>query len=90
MIAANAANIAFIDYQSGHVHAVLKIPGEYMRRPTMVISGGHLYIGRDGETSCMTMRGEPVWIQKFTGKGLGSVALGFPGNIRQADDVGSK
>lgn len=56
----------------------------------MVVAGGHIYVGRAGTVSCMTTRGQPVWVQKFEGKGFGSVALGFAGNIRQADDAGTK
>jgi outer membrane protein assembly factor BamB len=90
VIAANANCVTFIDYASGHVHASVPIPGEYGRRPTMIVSGGRVFVARNGEVSCLTTRGQPVWVQPFTGKGIGSVALGVPGNIRQADDVGSK
>lgn len=90
VIAANSTSVSFIDYASGHVHANVPIPGEYGRRPTMIVSGGHVYVARNGEVSCLTTRGQPVWVQPFTGKGMGSVALGVLGNIRQADDIGSK
>lgn len=90
VIAANSAVVAFLDYQTGQPLAVVPIPGEYSRRPTMIVQGGYVYVGRNGEVSCLTTRGHAVWAQPFTGKGMGSVALGLPGNIRQADDVGSK
>ena len=35
-------------------------------------------------------QGQRVWHQPFKGRGLGSMALAFPGNVRQADDVGGK
>lgn len=90
VIAANTAVLSFIDYRTGHVHATVPILGQYTRRPTMIVSGGFVYIGLNGEVVCLTTRGQPVWTQPFPGKGLGSVALGVPGTIRQADDVGSK
>lgn len=90
VIAASPRKLAFIDLASGHLHAVVGIPGDYPGRPTMVVAGGFLYIGRDGSVTCMTTRGQPVWTQGFEGKGLGSVALGFAGNLRQADDRGAK
>lgn len=86
VIAANDVNVAFIDYASGHVHAIVPLAGDKMGRPTMVVAGGHLFIGRPGEVRCLTLRGQPVWTRELLGRGLRSVSLGFPGNIRQADD----
>ena len=90
VIAACYSRVAFIDLATGHEHASILIPGEYSARCTMVVQGGHLYIGRRGTVSCMTLRGQPVWTQPFTDEGVGSVALGFAGNVRQGDDVGGR
>ena len=86
VIAANDVNVAFIDYSSGYVHAIVPLSGDKMGRPTMVVANGHLYIGRPGEICCMSLRGQVVWKKELLGRGLRSVSLGFPGNIRQADD----
>lgn len=85
VIAANDVSVAFIDHQSGHVHALVPLGGERMGRPTMVVAGGNLYIGRPGEVRCLTLRGQLVWRKDLLGRGLRSISLGFPGNIRQAD-----
>lgn len=86
VIAANDVNVSFIDYSTGHVHAIVPLSTDKMGRPTMVVAGGHLFIGRPGEICCMTLRGQPVWKKDLLGRGLRSISLGFPGNIRQADD----
>ena len=39
VIAANSNVVTFIDYASGYVHAVVPIPGDYSRRPTMIVEG---------------------------------------------------
>jgi outer membrane protein assembly factor BamB len=86
VIAANDVNVSFIDYATGYVHAIVPLSGDKLGRPTMVVSNGQLFIGRPGEICCMTLRGQPVWKKELLGRGLRSISLGFPGNIRQADD----
>lgn len=56
----------------------------------MLVDGGHVYVARGGEVTCFTTQGQVVWFNPFKGKGTGSIALGLPGNVRQADDIGSK
>src|SRR5688500_10649783 len=68
VIAANDVSVAFIDYLTGHVHAIVPLAGNNrMGRPTMIIAGGHLFIGRPGEVRCMTLRGQPVWTKELLG-----------------------
>lgn len=90
VIAVSPTSLAFVDYLTGTKLGVVEIDGEHSRRPTMIVEGGCIYIGRDGELSCYTTQGQRVWHQPFKGRGLGSMALAFPGNVRQADDVGGK
>jgi outer membrane protein assembly factor BamB len=59
-------------------------------RPVALVDGPHLFIGSAGALCCYTLDGEFLWDQPFKGEGLGVVALGVPGNVRQADDRGSK
>lgn len=87
VIAASSTNIGFIDYRSGTVHAIVPIGG-MARRPLMVVDGGFVYLSTSGELVCFTTRGQVVWKQGFKGHGYGPMALGLPGNIRQADDNG--
>jgi len=90
VIAVTSSDILFLDYRSGGVHAKVNLGVEYERRPTSIVDEGHVYVGTNGELVCFTLQGHRVWHQPFTGKGVGSMALALPGNVRQADDVGSK
>lgn len=90
VIVASISHVGFVDYLTGAVHAVVEIKGEHPRRPTMVVDRGFVYVAQDGELTCLTNRGQRVWQQPFKGKGFGAMALGFPGNLRQADDPGSR
>lgn len=85
VIAATQTHLAFIDYRSGTIHKSVALQGNWIGRPTMIIDGEHIYVGGNGEVSCYTLRGDAVWLQPFKGKGTGAVALGVPGNVRQAD-----
>lgn len=82
--------LSFIRYDNGHLVKRVALIGEHPRRPIMMIDGGQIFIARNGEVACYTLAGDPVWAQPFTGMGVGSVSLGFPGAVRQADDAGMK
>lgn len=85
VVAATVSHLAFIDYATGTVHKKIPLQGTLVGRPTMLVDSGNIYVARAGEVSCYTVRGESVWLQPFRGKGSTTVALGLPGNIRQAD-----
>lgn len=91
VLAVTISLLVFIDYATGSVHRKVKQAGEYRAaRPQVLIDGQHLFVARNGEVVCYTLGGDHVWTQPFTGQGYGEVALGFPGNVRQADDRGSR
>ncbi|HBQ15161.1 MAG TPA: hypothetical protein DEF51_29910 [Myxococcales bacterium] len=80
-----------LDYLTGRVIGKVTVPDRYKGRPTMVIERDRLYLGSAGEVTCFALDdGRVLWSQGFPGRGLGGVALGFPGNLRQADDRGSQ
>lgn len=58
-------------------------------RATLVVQGDRVYVAKCGEVDCFAFDGRRLWSQKLAGKGLGRIAMGFPGNIVQADDIGS-
>lgn len=74
-----------IDYQSGELLSSKQLPGTYRGRATMVVDGGMLYVAAGGEITCVDRDGEVRWFNGLKGKGVGATALGFPGNLRQAD-----
>jgi outer membrane protein assembly factor BamB len=90
VVAATHTKLAFVEYASGKLVKVVERAGEYRGRATMLIDGPHIYVGGSGEVACYSQAGDLLWLQPFTGEGFGSMALGLPGNVRQADDVGSK
>jgi outer membrane protein assembly factor BamB len=59
-------------------------------RATIVVQGERVFVAKGGEVNCFTLDGRRQWSQKLPGKGFGSIAMGFPGNLVQADDPGSK
>jgi outer membrane protein assembly factor BamB len=87
--ASNGYTVACFAYPTGERLGTTQVPGSYRGRPTMLVEGDYLYLATNGELSCFDRDGKLVWHDPFPGKGLGSVALGFPGNVRQSDNVGS-
>ncbi|MBL8917102.1 MAG: PQQ-binding-like beta-propeller repeat protein [Archangium sp.] len=59
-------------------------------RPVLLVDGDRLIIGGAGAVACWTLDGDFLWDQYFAGEGTGAVALGVPGNVRQADDAGRR
>jgi len=59
-------------------------------RTTIVFEGERIYIAKGGFIDAYSRTGERLWKQDLPGFGTGRATLGFPGNLRQADDVGSQ
>jgi outer membrane protein assembly factor BamB len=59
-------------------------------RASIVVQDERVYVAKGGEVNCFTFEGRRLWSQGLPGMGFGSVSIGFPGNIVQADDRGSK
>jgi outer membrane protein assembly factor BamB len=57
-------------------------------RAALVVEDGLAYAARGGEVECFTREGVRLWRQGLKGMGVGATALGFPGNLIQADDTG--
>jgi outer membrane protein assembly factor BamB len=90
LFAAVGRTLLCIAYPTGELLGKTTLPGTYQSRPTMMVNGDLLYVASGGELTCLDASGKPLWHEPFVGKGIGSIALGFPGDVRQADDVGSK
>lgn len=90
VIAVNMDFVTFIDHATGQLRGRVALPQENRARPTIIVHDGYLYIGRTGDLTCVSFSGQVMWSQPFTGRGYGAMALGFPGNIRQADHQGSR
>jgi hypothetical protein len=90
VVAVSRNFIAFIDYATGRVLKHVERAGDYKGRASMIVHGEQIMIGGQGQVECYTNAGDLVWVQGFKGEGTGSVALGVPGIVRQADDRGSR
>jgi outer membrane protein assembly factor BamB len=90
VFAAVGKTLVCVAYPTGELLGTTTLPGTYHSRPTMMASGDLLYVATGGELTCVDASGRPLWHEPFVGKGIGSIALGFPGDVRQADDAGSQ
>jgi outer membrane protein assembly factor BamB len=59
-------------------------------RASIVIEPDIIICSKNGYTDAFDPRGTMLWSQPLSGKGTGSIALGFPGNVIQADDAGTR
>jgi len=66
-------------------HASTEKPG----RATILVHEGRVYVAKTGVVDCFDIDGHLIWSQQLPGMGSGRLALGFPGNVVQADDIGS-
>jgi hypothetical protein len=89
VIAVNMDYVTFMDHATGLLIGRVALPTANRMRPTMIVHERHVYIGRAGDLSCVSFDGRLLWTQPFPGRGHGTMAIGFPGNIRQGDHMGS-
>ena len=88
--ACDGRSLVCLEYPSGRWLGSTPLPPRGQGRPTMVLQGDRLYVATRGVVTCFDDGGKMVWHEPFGGSGYGSVALGFPGNVRQADDAGTR
>jgi len=80
--AAGLDQLVRLDYPSGELRWAARVP---RGRNMLLLQGQRLYVGGAGEVACFTLDGKLVWHEPFKGQGRPAVALGFPGNVVQAD-----
>lgn len=59
-------------------------------RATILIEPDHIVCAKGGYVDAYTVEGRRLWSQPLSGAGVGRVALGYPGNVVQADDPGTE
>jgi hypothetical protein len=59
-------------------------------RATILIEPEQIVCAKSGYLDCYAPDGRPLWSQSLDGAGFGRVALGYPGNVAQADDPGKE
>jgi len=59
-------------------------------RATILIEPDQILCMKNGFVDCFAPDGRLLWHQPLDGQGLGRGALGYPGNVAQADDPGTR
>lgn len=72
-----------IDYRTGAVIGCVDLGT--IGRKTLLIDGDQIFVGRGREVRCYDLRGQLLWQDSGQDGASGVVSLGFPGNVRQAD-----
>lgn len=87
------AGLVFATAQLAHVYCLDYLTGETrwvadasrQGRGTMLVDGERVIVAKGGVVDCFTLGGQRLWTQELRGLGTGAVAMGLPGNVRQAD-----
>lgn len=87
IFASSGREIFAIEYPTGRLIGRAPIPGR-AGRCTMLVDGQQLFTGVAGEIACFDWNGILLWHDPLPGRGISSLSLGFPGNVRQADQRG--
>lgn len=77
-----------IDYWTGQTLWSQRTRGS--GRATILVEPDLIVVGKGGYINAFDHFGRPLWLQELKGRGWGRLALGFPGNVAQADDPGSE
>jgi outer membrane protein assembly factor BamB len=84
VFASSGREILAIEYPSGRIIGRTPIPGTG-GRCTLLVDGQQLFTCVAGEVACFDWNGMLLWHDPLPGRGIGSMSLGLPGNVRQAD-----
>jgi outer membrane protein assembly factor BamB len=85
---ADGAVIFCLDYLTGHER--WRSPTSASGRATIVMEPDQIVCAKGGYIDCFDPEGHHLWSQPLKGFGVGRVSLGLPGNVAQADDIGSE
>ena len=85
---ANGPLVFCLDSATGNAlwQAATERPG----RATLLVQGDRVYVAKTGVVDCFDLDGHRLWSQQLPALGSGRLALGFPGNVVQADDIGAQ
>jgi outer membrane protein assembly factor BamB len=84
VFAASNKRLVCLDYPTGDLRWQADIPAG---RAVLLLDGGRLFVSTSsGQADCFSIDGQHLWQNKLKGKGIGSVAIGLPGSVMQADE----
>jgi outer membrane protein assembly factor BamB len=86
--AANGAVVYCLDSQTGH--ELWRAETDRSGRATILVQDDRVFVARSGVVDCLDLDGHKQWTQALPAMGSGRLALGFPGNVVQADDIGEQ
>jgi outer membrane protein assembly factor BamB len=86
VVSAFDALVMRVDYLTGAT--LWERPTRDTGRATILVEPDLIVVGKGGYINAYDHNGRPLWFQELRGRGLGRLALAFPGNIAQADEAG--
>lgn len=84
--AATFRTLSCLRYPTGKL--VWSVDTQETGRATLLLQGDRLLVAKAGVIECFSLSGKVLWLNGFKGKGQGEIALGYPGNVAQADQRG--
>jgi hypothetical protein len=88
VVSAFGSRLFCLDYLTGQTRweHTTKTTG----RATILLEPDQIVCAKGGYVDCFGPDGRLLWQQPLKGAGVGRIALGYPGNVAQADDEGSR
>lgn len=83
----HGAELFVFEYPSGRQIGHTRLPGDWPGRATMLLYDQRLFVCTGGEVTCVNLDGQVLWHDPMKGKGVGSVAIAFPGTRRVVDST---
>lgn len=80
--------VVCLDYLTGALR--WSVATRQTGRATILLEPDQVVCIKDGYVDCYSPTGQHLWQQPLTGRGVGRGALGYPGNVAQADDIGTE
>ena len=88
LASANGPLVYCLDSKTGT--EIWRAPTEHPGRASILLQDDRIYVAKNGVVDCFNIDGIKLWSQQLPGLGSERLALGFPGNVVQADDIGTQ
>lgn len=87
LASAGRGKLFCLDYPSGRELWSAKTSAQ--GRATLLVDGANVLVGKGGHLDCFDAEsGTLRWTSSLPGTGYGSISVGVPGNVVQADEIG--
>lgn len=85
VVSAHRSRLFCLDYLTGETR--WEHTTQTAGRATIVVEPDQIVCAKGGYVDCFSPDGKLLWQQPLRGAGQGRIALGYPGNVAQADEV---